>query len=53
MNAQKRYRNICFTLNNYSEEDFNTLLHHPLFKYCSIGKEIGEEATARLQGYAD
>lgn len=49
----KRYRNICFTLNNYDEFDFNQILNHRLFKYVIIGREIGKEGTPHLQGYGE
>jgi hypothetical protein len=45
------FRNCCFTLNNYSEEEFNFLLNHESFKYIIIGKEISESKTPHLQGY--
>ena len=46
------YRNIVFTLNNYSDVEYQNLLNHPLFKYVVIGKEVGESGT-HLQGYAE
>jgi len=49
----RKFRNICFTLNNYSEEDYKNLLNHEKFKYVIIGIEIGEGGTPHLQGYAE
>lgn len=42
----------CFTLNNYTEEEYNNIIY-----VCSskgeyiIGDEVGEEGTPHLQGY--
>ena len=47
----QKFRIICFTLNNYSEEEY--LLHNDAFKYVIIGKEIGESSTPHLQGYGE
>lgn len=45
-------RNFCFTLNNYSEDEFQELLELPEgFKYLVMGKEVGKEGTPHLQGY--
>lgn len=46
-------RNWCFTLNNYTEEDFNLLKNSSKCKwtYAVIGCEIGEQGTPHLQGY--
>lgn len=49
MNPAKRW---CFTLNNYSEEEYENIK-----KICGsggsyiIGKEVGEQGTPHLQGY--
>ena len=49
-NKAKRY---CFTLNNYTEYETNTL--YTQLRLCTdyfiVGKEIGEEGTSHLQGY--
>ena len=45
-----RSRNFCFTLNNYSEADFDRLIATEC-KYLIIGREKGEEGTPHLQGY--
>jgi hypothetical protein len=48
--AQDRYRNICFTLNNYSEVEYNQILNIDCFKYVIIGKEVSKTGTKHLQG---
>jgi hypothetical protein len=44
-----RYRNWCFTLNNYTEEEYNQLKHFGT--YVILGKEQGKLETPHLQGY--
>jgi len=51
--TRMRFRNIVFTLNNYTDDEYNNLLNHKEFKYVIIGKEIGEKGTPHLQGYAE
>lgn len=46
-------RRICFTKNNYTEEDIEQLLNSDRFSYIIFGKEIGESGTPHLQGYAE
>lgn len=49
----KRSRGWCFTLNNYTEEDFNKL-KDTCTQFCKkfiIGKEVGKKGTPHLQGY--
>ena len=48
-----KYRNIVFTLNNYTNQKFEDLKNCELFKYVIIGKEVGESGTLHLQGYAE
>lgn len=52
--SSKRLRKWCFTLNNYSEEDYEKILnyvkHKKHTKYI-IGKEVGKNGTPHLQGY--
>ena len=49
-----RLRSICFTLNNYTEEEWsemtNLVQDSSIKQYC-VGKEIGKEGTPHLQGY--
>lgn len=40
----------CFTINNYTEEEYQDLLNGD-YNYIIIGKEIGKEGTPHLQGY--
>jgi len=51
----KRARRWCFTLNNYSEEEFGTLnTYFSTKSLYIIGKEVGESKnTPHLQGYAE
>ncbi len=53
INPRSRLRKACFTLNNYTEDDFTQLLStfHDM-KYI-IGKEVGESGTPHLQGYVE
>ena len=47
-------KNWCFTVNNYSEEE-GVKLAEDLEEVCSyyiLGKEVGEEGTPHIQGYA-
>ena len=44
-------RNVIFTLNNYTQDEYDFIVNSPLFKYLIIGKEIGESGTPHLQGY--
>lgn len=48
---QRRARRYCFTLNNYTNEEIDTLTH--LFDEYVIGKETGDEGTPHLQGYVE
>jgi len=40
----------CFTLNNWTEEEYEKLVALPC-KYLILGKEIGENGTPHIQGY--
>lgn len=46
------FRNFCFTINNYSEEDYHNLLKIPA-EYLIIGYETGEKGTPHIQGYIE
>ncbi len=47
-----RYRRACFTLNNYSDDEYKHLLEGQ-WKYLVMGKEVGEKGTPHLQGYVE
>lgn len=51
--VRERARRFCFTLNNYTSEEYDTLTQVFLEKkWCYIiGKEVGENGTPHLQGY--
>lgn len=50
--SQKRHRNYCFTLNNYTKEDTDMLKGSLLFTYIIFGEEIAPTTgTPHLQGY--
>lgn len=44
---------VCFTLNNYSEEEYKLLIDYNGWKYVVIGKEVGDAGTPHLQGYGE
>ena len=50
---QSPSKQFCFTLNNYSDEEYSVVLRAVrLFcEYFIVGKEIGDSGTPHLQGY--
>ena len=49
-----RFRDIAFTVFNWSPEDKNKILNHPYFNYCIIGEEIcPKTGESHLQGYGE
>lgn len=41
----------CFTLNNWSIEQFEACFSWPGTRYVSVGQEVGESGTPHLQGF--
>ncbi|AIF76255.1 Rep [Audaxivirus minifulis] len=49
-----RSRCICFTLNNWTDEEYQQLVNWDQYEYLIIGKEIGKtNNTPHLQGYIE
>lgn len=48
-----RYRNICFTINNPTGTELQTLRDWEKVGYYVSGNEIGEKGTPHLQGYLE
>jgi len=49
-----RYRNVVFTLNNYTGPETDHICEvDPRIRYLVVGKEVGEQGTPHLQGYAE
>lgn len=48
------YHNWCFTLNNYTEEEYNHVSQvcEAQARYWIIGKEVADSGTPHLQGFA-
>lgn len=49
--VKAKFTSCVFTLNNYTDADYDDLLNNDLFSYIIIGKEVGDEGTPHLQGY--
>jgi hypothetical protein len=47
-----RLRNICFTLNNWTDQQYQSLMGLDV-SYIVFGKEVGESGTPHLQGYCE
>lgn len=50
----KRSRGWCWTLNNYTESEYNKIkmdMHSNTVEKWIIGKEVGSNGTPHLQGY--
>lgn len=45
-----RFRQWIFTLNNWTEDEVDTLLGNPHPSYVAFGKEVGANGTPHLQG---
>lgn len=49
-----KVRNVCFTLNNYNDDDIVRLTElSKSVSYLVYGKEVGENGTPHLQGYVE
>lgn len=46
-----KFRNCCFTLNNYDDSEEKKLKESPFWRYLIVGKEVSETGTPHLQGY--
>lgn len=56
MTKTRQLRNFCFTLNNYTEDEYTAVVTWLIdnTKYAIVAKETGEaKATPHLQGYAE
>lgn len=50
----KKNRRYCFTLNNYTEEEYDAIvkwMSSTTTDYAIVGKEVGKNKTPHLQGY--
>jgi len=47
-----KYRNVCFTINNWTEED-KRMVESIEATYCVFGEECGDNGTKHLQGYVE
>lgn len=52
LTKRKQARNYCFTLNNYTSEELESIALNK-FRYLVYGKEVGESGTPHLQGYLE
>lgn len=57
VNNKQKFRRICFTLNNYNNEEYQSFIdeynNNNNIQYMIIGKEVGENKTPHLQGYIE
>lgn len=49
----RRGRRFCFTLNNYTDLELDTLTQKFTSLFHVIGREVGENGTPHLQGYVE
>lgn len=55
MSKENACKKWCFTLNNYTDDEYNGLLERAILNasYCVVGKEVGAGGTPHLQGYVE
>lgn len=46
-------RNVCLTINNWTQEEFDKVRNYAMVTYGIIGKEKGENGTPHLQCYLE
>jgi len=51
-NKMASARNVCFTLNNYTAEEYADIKNWDC-DYLVVGEEVGKEGTPHLQGYVE
>jgi len=54
--TEPKFRNLCFTINNYTQTDINRLnklWKNDKVKYLVYGLEIAKSGTEHIQGYAE
>ncbi len=49
----RRFRNFCFTVNNYDAADLQSIMGQTAFTYVICGEEVGDSGTPHIQGYAE
>jgi len=54
MTTNKQAKNWCFTLNNYTDAEYESVISvvEPRSTYFIVGKEVGDGGTPHLQGFA-
>jgi len=52
-NTTQRHVRWCFTLNNWTEQEYDKIIKWDMIRYLIVGKEIGESGTPHLQGYVE
>lgn len=52
MAKDPQYRNVCFTLNNYTQEEYTNIIGMTC-RYMVVGIEVGKNGTPHLQGYIE
>lgn len=49
----KSCRNTCFTLNNWTDDEFSTIMSWFDYSYIVVGREGAKSGTPHLQGYVE